>query len=87
MPTDLYKFYKLVTLMVDVMFVNRTILLITSGRKLDLVTVEQISNRTEYQHIKSLNKVIKLYVQGGFVLLVILMEIDSKKLDYKLREV
>ena len=87
MPTDLYKFHKLVTLMVDVMFVNRTILLITSGRKLDLVTVEQISNRTEYQHIKSLNKVIKLYVQGGFVLLVILMEIDSKKLDYKLREV
>ena len=72
--------------MVDVMFVNRTILLITSGRKLDLVTVEQISNRTEYQHIKSLNKVIKFY-GGGVLISVKTMDTEFEKVAGKLGKV
>ena len=70
---DFYYLHKFVTLTLDVMFVNGNELLITSVNKIKCVTVEPVPNHTADQLSNDLNKAIKLYEQGGFILGVILM--------------
>ena len=65
--------------MEDVLFVNGEKFLITASINLKFATVKNTSSRTADQISKILNKVIKLYVQGGFIICVILIEKNSKK--------
>ena len=54
------------TLTEDVMGVNGNGFMITSARKLELLSAKHIPNHTAGQISKRLNKVIKFYGRGGF---------------------
>ena len=64
------------TLTPDVMFVNRNEFTITSERKLKFVTVDYIPSWTVGQGSKILIEVIQLYVIVGFIIHVILMDME-----------
>ena len=74
-----YKLHKFVTLTADVIFVNGNTFTIKSARKIKFVKVEHIPILTADQLIKSLNKVIKLYGRGGFIIHVKLMDMEFVK--------
>ena len=69
------------------MFENRTTLLITLSINLKFITIEYIPSWTIYQISKSLNKVIKVYGRGGFVIRVIMKDTEFKKVIDKLGKV
>ena len=62
--------------MTDVMSANGNASMITSLRRMNFVTVEHIPSQKSEQLSKNLNKVIKLYGRGGFVIRVILMDME-----------
>ena len=80
-PEYFYKFHKSVMLTADVMFVNRSVFMVTSSRKIKYVTVKRIPSQTSEQRSKILNKLIKLYGKGGFIISMIHMYIDFYKVD------
>ena len=82
---DLYKLHTFFMLTVNFMFVNGTAFMITS--EIFFVIVEHLPNCMSNQLIKVLKKVIKLYGKGGFVMHVILMDMDFKKVKDKLDNV
>ena len=61
------------------MFVIRNAFMIKSARKLNSVTIKCIPRQTSGNIIKILNKVIKLYGIGGFVINVILTDMEFNK--------
>ena len=63
-------------LMTGIVFVNRNSFMITSARKLKFVTVDHIPSRKTEKLIISLNKGIKLYRRGSFIILVILVDTE-----------
>ena len=71
-------------LAVDVIFLNRTAFLVMSARKIKFVTVNHIPSHTADQLSRSFNKVIKLYGQRGFVMSMILMDMDLDKVEDEL---
>ena len=73
---DFYKLHKFVTITDDVMFVNGNAFMITSERNIKFATVEHIPIQTTDNISKSLNIVVKLYGQGGFIIRVILMDME-----------
>ena len=58
------------------MFVNGNAFMIKSAKYLKLLTVEHIPSQTADQLSKSLIKVIKLYGRGGFIIHVILVDME-----------
>ena len=83
------RFYKLnsfVMLAEDVMFVNGYGLMVTSAWKVRLVTVEHITSQIDEQLSKFLNKVIKLYGRGGFIIRVIMVDVEFDKVAETLGE-
>ena len=70
---DFYKLHKFVTLTSGFMFVSGNAFMITSSKKLKFLTFDHISSQTADHLSKILNKVIKLYGRGGFIVVVILM--------------
>ena len=70
---DFYNIKKFVMITAGVMFVNLNSCMITSASNLKFVTAEHIPSRTAYQLSEILNKVIKLYVKGGFIIRAILV--------------
>ena len=65
--------------MTDVMFVNRNVFMVTPARKLKFLTVEHIPSQKSQQLSKTLDKLIKLYGRGGFIIFVILGYMDSEE--------
>ena len=65
--------------MADVMYVNINMFMITSARKIKFITIEHIRSRTYDQILKTLNKMINLYGRGGFIIHVILMDLEFEK--------
>ena len=59
-----------------VIFVDGNVFIIISARKLKFMTVEHIPSQTVEQLSKSLNKNMKLYGRGGFIIRVILMDME-----------
>ena len=59
-----------------VIFVDGNVFIIISVRKLKFMTVEHIPSQTVEQLSKSLNKNMKLYGRGGFIIRVILMDME-----------
>ena len=66
-------------LMYDVVFVNRYAFMVTSARNIRSLIVEHIPIQTDDQISKILNKVIKLYVRVGFIISVIMMDMEFEK--------
>ena len=80
-PRDFYQLNKFVTLTADVMFVCGFPFLVTYSRSIKFTTTEYIPTRTAGQLAKSLMKVVYGYARGGFVvnLMLVDMEFENKQ--------
>ena len=76
---DFYNLYKFVKLMADVIFFNRNHLIIKPARKLKPIAINRIPILTSGQLSKILNKAIKFYGRGGFIICMIFIEMELKK--------
>jgi len=72
--------YQLVTLAVDVMFVNGVPFLVSVARGLNLVTAKFTSSRTAKQLAAGITQIIDLYARGGFQVGTVLMDNEFEKL-------
>ena len=79
-PRYFYVLHKFVMLKADVMFVNGLPFLIPLSRKIKMFTAKYIPNRTAAQMISCLNKIVKLYARNGFVLTIVIMDMEFKRL-------
>ena len=78
-PRDLYELHKFVTLTEDVIFVNGIEFLTTLSRKIKFLAVEHIPPHTA-EHIRSLlTKIVNIYTRGGFLVRVVLIDMDFEK--------
>ncbi len=73
--------HQLVTLAVDVMFVNGVPLLVSVARGLNLVTAEFTPSRTAKQLAAGITWMMDLYARGGFQVSTVLMDNESEKLQ------
>ena len=78
-PRDFHVIHKFLSLKADVMFVNGLPFLITLSRKIKIFTAEYIPNRTAAQISSSINKIVKLYARNGFVVNVVMMDMEFEK--------
>jgi hypothetical protein len=72
--------HKYVTLVADVMFINGLPFLVTSSRRISLVTIEYLPSRTAKRLALTLERVIKVYIRGGFVVQTMMMDMEFEKL-------
>ena len=80
-PRDLYELHKFVTLTEDVIFVNGIEFLTTLSRKIKFLAVEHIPPHTA-EHIRSLlTKIVNIYTRGGFLVRVVLIDMDFEKVS------
>jgi hypothetical protein len=79
-PRDLVDMHKYVTLVADVMFVNGLPFLVTSSRGISLVTIEYLPSRTAKRLALTLERVIKVYTRGRFVVQTMMMDMEFEKL-------
>ena len=78
-PRDFLLLVKNVTLLADVMFVNKVPFLITVSRKIKFITVEFLSSRTAKQLSKKLKRILRLYGRAGLTVHTILMDMEFDK--------
>ena len=64
------------------MFVNGIAFLITFSRNIRLVTVEHVPSRTAAQLAKFLMKIVKVYARGGYIVLLVLMDMEFENTRY-----
>ena len=79
-PRDFVDMHKYVTLVADVMFVNGLPFLVTSSRGISLVTTEYLPSRTAKRLALTLERVIKVYIRGGFIVQTMMMDMEFEKL-------
>ena len=79
-PRDFVELHNYVTLVADVMFVNGLPFLVTSSRGISLVTIEYLPSRTAKRLALTLERVIKVYTRGGFVVQTMMMDMEFEKL-------
>ena len=79
-PRDFYRLHKFVTLSADVMFVNGLPFFITRSRDIKLISAEYIPSRTAKQLSSSLTKIVKVYARGGFIVRLVLMDMEFEKI-------
>ena len=77
---DFYRLNKFVTLAADVMFVCGFPFLVTYSRSIKYNTAEFIPTRTAEQLAKCLMQVVYGYARGGFVVNIMLMDMEFKKI-------
>ena len=80
-PRDLFERLQNVTLSADVMFVNGIPFLITQSRAIKLVTVEFLPSRTVDQLRLKLERAMRIYRRGGFVIRELLMDMEFTPLE------
>ncbi|EJK65994.1 hypothetical protein THAOC_13102 [Thalassiosira oceanica] len=78
-PRDFLLLIKDVTLVADVMFVNKLPFLITMSRKVKFITVEFLSSRSAKQLSKRLKRVLRVYGRAGFNVQAVLMDMEFDK--------
>jgi len=79
-PRDLVDMHKYVTLVADVMFVNGLPFLVTSSRGISLVTIEYLPSQTAKRLSLTLERAMKVYIRGGFVVQTMMMDMEFEKL-------
>ncbi len=79
MPQTLIQANKVITLAVDVFFVDRTAFLLTVARRIKFVTTEHIPVRTTTSLSKHLKRVLEVYGHARFVVRTILMDGEFEK--------
>ena len=78
-PSDFYRLNKFVTIAADVMFVAGVPFFVTHSRKIDFTTVEYLPTRTARQLANALRKVMFIYARGGFLVRLVLMDMEFEK--------
>ncbi len=68
------------TLVAKVMFVNGLPILVTFSRGISLVTIEYLPSRTAKRLALTLERVLKVYTRGGFVVQMMMVDMEFKKL-------
>ena len=79
-PRDLVDMHKYVTLVADMIFVNGLPFLVNSSRGISLVTIEYLPSRTAKRLALTLERVIKVYIRGGFIVQTMMMDMEFEKL-------
>jgi len=79
-PRDFYELNKFVTLAADVMFVNGLPFFMTLSRNIRFGTAEYLPSRTAKQLGRSLTKIMKIYALHGFVVRLVLMDMEFEKI-------
>ena len=79
-PRVILERHQLVTLAVDVMFVNGVPFLVSVARGLNLVTTEFTPSRTAKQLAAGITRMMDLYARGGFQVGTVLMDNKFEKL-------
>jgi hypothetical protein len=79
-PWVILEQHQLVTLAVDVMFVNEVPFLVSVARGLNLVTAKFMPSRTAKQLAAGIPRMIDLYARGGFQVGTVLMDNEFEKL-------
>ena len=79
-PRAILERHQLVTLAVDVMFVNEVPFLVSVARGLNLVTAKFTPSRTAKQLAAGITRIIDLYARGGFQVGTVLMDNEFEKL-------
>ena len=80
LPLDLMSNYRDVTLVCDIMFVNKNMFFVTRSRHIQFGTVEHINNRQPATILSALKKVHAIYRQRGFVISNVLVDHEFEPL-------
>jgi Reverse transcriptase (RNA-dependent DNA polymerase) len=78
--------YRMVTLCIDVMFVNKIPMLVSISRNIKFGTVEDIANRNSASLIKGIRNIVKIYQRAGFKVNSALMDGEFEPLRGDLAE-
>ena len=62
------------------MFVNGIPFLVTLLRKIKMLTAEYLPSCTAKQLSSSLTKIVKVYARGGFIVRLVLMDMEFEKI-------
>ena len=79
-PRAILERHQLVTLTVDVMFVNGVPFLVSAARGLNLITAEFLSTRTAKNLAAHIQQIMHMYERGGFRVGRVLMDNEFEKL-------
>ncbi len=79
-PRMILEQHQVVTLTVDVMFVNGVPFLVSASRGLNLITAEYTPSRTAKLLADGIRRIIDLYSRGGFQVGTVLMDNEFEKL-------
>ena len=69
------------------MFVNGLPFLVTRSRDIRLNTIEFIPSRTARQLSSSLTKIVKIYARGGFIVRLVMMDMEFEKIKDEFTQV
>jgi hypothetical protein len=70
-PKDILSLYHMVTLCVDIMYVNKLLFLVTISRNIKFAMIELLSNHQEGTVSNSITNVMRLYGLWGFLMTAI----------------
>ncbi len=79
-PQDFMDLHKYVTIVADVMFVNGLPFLVTSSRRISLVTIKFLPSRTAKQLANSIERIVRIYGRAGFIVQTSMMDMEFQKL-------
>ena len=79
-PRELHERQNNVNLMEDVMFVNGLAFLVNVSRNIRLFSAGHLPSRKAVQLSSAITTVINLYAHGGFIIRVIMMDMEFDKL-------
>ncbi len=78
-PREILEIQKSVTLVADVMLVNKVPFLISSSRNINLTTIEHVPHPTASKLALLLHRIIRVYARAGFRVQTILMDNEFEK--------
>ena len=80
-PREILDIHRYVTLVADVMFVNKVPFLVSASRNLNLITIEHVPTpkRTASSLGYLLQRIIRVYAKAGFIIQTILMDNEFDK--------
>ena len=73
-PTNILKRYQKVTLCVDIMYVNRVVMVVSISRNIKFRTIKAIPNNKSGVILKSMQAIIQIYRRNGFAVELALMD-------------
>ena len=73
-PADVLKCYQKVTLCIDIMYINKVVMLVSISRKIKFTTIEVIPNNKSTMLLGGIKGILQIYQRQGFCVEVALMD-------------